>query len=137
MNFDITKIPKTVIWVAISIFVILLLSLTYLVVRYKVFKPYQQFVEIECTYTNNTAIVILSAKQDLRNVTISDFFEKNHCQIQYISKDSMDGCGITTEKTGDVVYVKVAFSVDNKTYKAITGCKIKERKGLLDILTKR
>jgi len=137
MNFDITKIPKTIIWAAIAVFLILMLSLAYLVVKYKIFKPYQQFLEIECTYTNNTAIVILSAKQDLRNVTISDFFEENYCQIQFISKDSMDGCGITTRKIGDIVYVKVEFSVDNKTYKAIAECKIKERKSLLDFLINR
>ena len=137
MNFDITKIPKTVIWAAISVFLILVLSLAYLVVKYKVFKPYQQFLEIECTYTNNTAIVILSAKQDLKNVTVSDFFEKNYCQIPFINKDSMDGCGVVTEKIGDVVHVKVAFSADNRTYKAITECKIKERRSLIDMLVNK
>jgi len=115
-----------------------LFYLSYLVISYKFFKPYQKFLEIDCTFSNNLSIVVLTAKQNIKNITVSDVDFKNKCAINYLSKDSMDICKIKNEKLGNKVFIRVVFNANNETYTAIKECKVEsKRKSLLDLIIRR
>ncbi|RIB35259.1 MAG: hypothetical protein BXU00_01870 [Candidatus Nanoclepta minutus] len=131
---DITKIPRLVIWVGISIFVIFLIYLGYNFLQYNVMKPYERYFVADCYYNDNSSLIIITAKRDISNVNITDLDYSSYCFIKQLSKDSMDACRISNREEGGKVLVKVTFSSDNFTYSAIVPCRVEEKKGLLSWL---
>lgn len=131
---DITKIPKFLIWIAIFVFSVFVLYLGYNLLAYKFSKPYERYLFVDCFYSNETSIIILTAKDNIKNIVIYDINLQNKCEITNLYKDSMDVCKISNVKTGGKVFVKINFEVNNKTYSAVSECKIEERKSILDWL---
>ncbi|MEM4511518.1 MAG: hypothetical protein QXD25_01770 [Nanopusillaceae archaeon] len=131
---DITKIPKFLIWITIFVFIVFVSYLGYNLLAYKFSKPYERYLFVDCFYSNETSIIILTAKDNVKNIVIYDINLQNKCEIKNLYKDSMDVCKINNVKTGGKVFVKINFEVDNKTYSAVSGCKIEERKSILDWL---
>ncbi|MEM4818828.1 MAG: hypothetical protein QXT85_01200 [Nanopusillaceae archaeon] len=131
---DITKIPKFLIWIAIFVFSVFVLYLGYNLLAYRFSKPYEKYIFVDCFYSNETSIVILTAKDNVKNIVIYDINLQNKCEIANLYKDSMDVCKISNVKTGGKVFVKINFEVNNKTYSAVSECKIEERKSILDWL---
>ncbi|MEM1804849.1 MAG: hypothetical protein QXI77_02540 [Nanopusillaceae archaeon] len=131
---DITKIPKFLIWITIFVFIVFVLYLGYNLLAYKFSKPYERYLFVDCFYSNETSIIILTAKDNVKNIVIYDINLQNKCEIKNLYKDSMDVCKINNVKMGEKVFVKINFEVDNKTYSAVSGCKIEERKSILDWL---
>lgn len=131
---DITKIPKFLIWIAIFVFSVFVLYLGYNLLAYRFSKPYEKYIFVDCFYSNETSIVILTAKDNVKNIVIYDINLQNKCEITNLYKDSMDVCKISNVKTGGKVFVKINFEVNNKTYSAVSECKIEERKSILDWL---
>ncbi|MEM1895688.1 MAG: hypothetical protein QXR54_00675 [Nanopusillaceae archaeon] len=131
---DITKIPKFLIWIAIFVFSVFVLYLLYNFLAYRFSKPYEKYIFVDCFYSNETSIVILTAKDNVKNIVIYDINLQNKCEIANLYKDSMDVCKISNVKTGGKVFVKINFEVNNKTYSAVSECKIEERKSILDWL---
>jgi len=130
---DLSKIPKFIIWVAIAAFVVGILITLYSILSYKIAKPYQNHFEVECIYSNETSIIILTAKKDIDNITIYDFEKTNYCNIENLKSDSMDACKIQNKLIDNQALVRIYYSLDNESYSAIVPCKISERKSIFDI----
>jgi len=130
---DLSKIPKFVIWGAIAVFIVSILITLYSIISYKITKPYQNYFEVECVYSNETSIIILTAKKDIDNITIHDFEKTNYCNIENLKSGSMDACKIQNKLIGNQALVRIYYSFDNESYSAIITCKISERKSIFDI----
>lgn len=122
---DLTKIPKFIIWIAIAVFVILVLSLIYVYYITSFIQPYQKYFNANCIYSNGESVVILTAKQNLYNVNISSFNNLYSCSIGNILSGSMNGCVLNNTLVANSAYVKVYYNVNNQSYEAIIGCQIK------------
>ena len=131
---DITKIPKAFLWGAIAVFVAVLLFYTYLSLQYKIFKPYQEYLDASCKVSGNTAVVIISAKKNISNIQIKDFGGAGSCSINSIGEGSMDGCKLNITEVAGQYLVKISFEVNNETYKAIVPCESLERNSILNLL---
>jgi hypothetical protein len=131
---DLTKIPKTFLWGAIAIFVAVILFYLYLSIQYKIFKPYQEFLDASCKVSSNSAVVIISAKKEIKNIQIVDFGGNGACSIKFIGRGSMDGCELNVTEVAGQYLVKISFEAGNETYKAVIPCESIKRKSILDFL---
>ncbi|MEM0379587.1 MAG: hypothetical protein QW038_00675 [Nanopusillaceae archaeon] len=131
---DITKFPKFLIWISIFIFIVFVLYFGYTLLAYRFSKPYEKYLFVDCFYSNGTSTVIFTAKDNIKNIAVYDINLQNKCEIKILYKDSMDLCKINNVKEGEKVFIKINFEVNNKTYSAVSECKIEEKKSLLNWL---
>jgi len=131
---EITNIPKFVIWTGIAIFILFLIYLGYFYIQYSVMKPYEKYFTANCYFSNNSSLIIITAKTDLYNINITNLYYSDYCFIKQLSKDSMDACKIENRVEDGRSIVKIVFSSNNNTYSAIVECKFEEKRGLLGLL---
>ncbi len=122
------KIPDFIRKFAITGIVVFLSALfgfiAYNYLMYKIWKPYYRYIDIDCKIKNNSTIIILTAKSLLRNITIYDPEDKIVKEIKELNKDSSDL--VYVKYAFNPNYVQVEFTVNNKTYRAVSECKIEE-----------
>jgi len=134
---DITNIPKFVIWTGIAVFVLFLIYLGYSYIQYSIMKPYEKYFTADCYFSNNSSLVIITAKADIYDINITNLYYSDYCYIKQLNKDSMDACKIENNIEDGKSIVKIIFSYENTTYSAIVDCKIEGERGLLSWLLGR
>ncbi len=130
------KIPDFIRKLAITGVVVFLSALfgfiAYNYLMYKIWKPYFKYIDIDCKIKNNSTVIILTAKSELKNITIYDPNDRMVKVIKSLSKDSSDL--VYVKYAFNPNYVQVEFRVNNNTYRAVSECK--EEVSLLQKLLK-
>jgi hypothetical protein len=130
---DLSKIPKFVLWVAIAIFVIVILSALYLYYVTSYFPPYLKYFSYNCKYSNGVSVVILTAKQDIYNVTIYNFNKNESCNLGNIYANSMGACELNNSIIAGEVLVRIYYNINNQTYEAVVPCSIKSYNSIFSL----
>ena len=123
---DISKIPKFVIWVGIAAFILVVLYAIYIYYVTSYLPPYLEYFTYSCQYSNGTSLIIITAKQNLENVTVYNFYENSTCNLGSINYGSMNGCSVNNNIIIVDAYVRVYYTVNGNQYEAILPCQIVE-----------
>ncbi|MGB9674950.1 MAG: hypothetical protein ACPLX8_02330 [Nanopusillaceae archaeon] len=120
-----TRIPRAILWFAIAIFVIVVLYLIYSYYITSYLPPYLKYFSYSCQFNKNESIVIITAKENIHNVTVYNFFGTSVCYIGDIGQGSMDGCVVENSLVAGEALVKVYYTSDSgKTYVAVLTCSV-------------
>jgi hypothetical protein len=130
---DLSKIPKFVLWIIIVIFVIAILSAFYLYYITSYFPPYLKYFSYNCKYSNGLSVIILTAKQDLYNVTVYNFNQNENCNLGNIYTNSMSACELNNSITAGEVLVIIYYNVSNQTYQAVVPCSIQSSNSIFSL----
>lgn len=130
---DITKIPKFAIYIAVALLVIFILYNVYIIYILPYFESYQRFFSVNCIAADNESLVVITAKTNLSNIIIYDFYKNSNCSINYINQYSSDGCVLSNYPVIGSYYVRIYYNVNGEEYQTIVECK-EESQGLLSSL---
>ncbi|MFP3257507.1 MAG: hypothetical protein RXO36_06895, partial [Candidatus Nanopusillus acidilobi] len=126
---DISKIPKFVIWVGVAAFILVILYAIYTYYVTSYLPPYMEYFTYSCQYANGTSLIIITAKQNLENVTVYNFYENSSCNLGDINYGSMNACSVNNSLTIGNAYVRVYYIANGNQYEAILPCQIVESGG--------
>jgi hypothetical protein len=126
---DISKIPKFVIWVGVAAFILVVLYAIYIYYVTSYLPPYLEYFTYSCQYANGTSLIIITAKQNLENVTVYNFYENSTCNLGNINYGSMNACSVNNNIIILDAYVRVYYTVNGNQYEAILPCQIVENNG--------
>ncbi len=122
---DLSKIPKAVMWGAISFVVVIFSFFAVSYIQYNLFGPESKYIATKCSNSETSLYIYLTAKQDLRNITILDG-DKVVCRVESLQKDSEDFCKIEPLPNDTIYPLKIKYvTPENKTMKSVIECKIK------------
>ncbi|BFI73109.1 hypothetical protein YN1_0960 [Nanoarchaeota archaeon] len=130
---DISKIPKFVIWTAIAVFVVSILFLLYSYYITSYLPPYLKYFSYSCDYSNGQSVIILTAKENIYNVTVYNFNQNQNCYLGSILSTSMNACEINNSIIAGEVFVRIYYNINNQTYQAVVPCSIKSTNSILSL----
>ena len=130
---DVSKIPKFVIWTAIAIFIVSILFMIYSYYITSYLPPYLKYFSYTCDYFNGQSVIILTAKENVYNVTVYNFNQNQNCYLGNIPSTSMNACEINNSIIAGEVFVRIYYTVNNETYQAIVPCNIKSANSILSL----
>jgi hypothetical protein len=128
---DISKIPRFAIWVGVAIFILVVLYAVYTYYVTSYLPPYLKYFTYSCQYANGESLIIITAKQNLENVVVYNFYKNSTCDLGNINYGSMNGCSVNNNIIVGNAYVRVHYTVNGNHYEAILPCKIVEGGGML------
>lgn len=122
---DINKIPKFLIWVAILVFVILVLYNIYGYFFLGYIPVYAPYLSVDCKYSQGYSVVIISAKQNLHDIVVYSIDSQDSCSIKSLDKGSQDICYVKNKEIGKLAYVKIEYSLsDGERKTSVVECKV-------------
>jgi hypothetical protein len=126
---DISKIPRFAIWVGVAIFILVVLYAVYTYYVTSYLPPYLKYFTYSCQHANGESLIIITAKQNLENVVVYNFYKNSTCDLGNINYGSMNGCSVNNNIIVGNAYVRVYYTVNGNQYEAILPCKIVESGG--------